>query len=174
MRGLLGACLVVFGATAACHAADALLGPVQEVSVVDDFSAGSEKGWQATQGRNVEHELRAGCDIPGVANSVMQVTLRRKSEADREAAHNWFRIKRAIPAGAIGKDADGIRLLIGGPNGGKWSTCVSLRVGNESYSHVVQPIYPARMMVEHVMPFEQFKGAGGPTAWRVKVRSSFS
>lgn len=162
MRALVWPCLVLLSATAVCPAADALLGPVQEVSVVDDFSAGSQKAWQATDARNVEHELRAGCDIPGVASSVMQVTLRRKSPADGEAGHNWFGMKRAVPAGALGKDADGIRLLIGVPNGGKWWTCVSLRVGHQSYSHIVQPIYPARMMVEHVIPFEQFKGAAGP------------
>ena len=171
MRALLLAGLVVFSVTAASHAGDELLGPVQEVSVVDDFPAGSEKAWQAADGRNVAHELRAGCDVPGVAHSVMQVTLRRKSQADGQPGHNWFALKRALPSGALGQNADGLRLLIGAPNGGQWWLQVSLRVGNRSYSHVLQPTYPARMMVEHLIPFDQFQGPGGTLSPEAAARS---
>ena len=35
-----------------------------------------------------------------------------------------------------------------------------LRVGKETYAHVLEPTYPSRALIEHVIPFDQFRSSG--------------
>lgn len=139
-----------------------LLGPVEELAVLDDFTNGSQSAWKTSAGQNVLSTIAAGRNIPGVASSLMLVELTRKTSQDIEPGHNWFSLKRDLAPGSIGADADGIRLVMGSQPAAQWWIQVNLRVGNETYAHVLEPTYPARTMIEQVIRFEEFTSAGHP------------
>src|SRR5258707_13675465 len=60
-----------------------LLGPVEEASVLDEFTSESKAAWQLTAGSNVRYEFDTGRNIPGVASSVCQIELSSKDADDR-------------------------------------------------------------------------------------------
>ena len=138
---------------ATASASDVLLGPVEELLVLDEFTAESEKTWQARGDRNVSFKLSSGQVVPGVADSLMQIEFARKDDAKPAS----FTLKRPLPPDAIGTDADGLRLLIGSPMGGQWWLRLSVHIGEESYSYVMQTAYPDRLIIEQVIPFESLK-----------------
>ncbi|HEY5911763.1 MAG TPA: hypothetical protein VJA21_14270 [Verrucomicrobiae bacterium] len=136
-----------------------LLGPVEELKVLDDFTTNSQAAWKPTGGSNVEFKFEAGLDIPGIANSLARVELSNKDLQDRVPGHNWFTMKRSLPAGLITGDAKGIRLVMGSQPAAQWWINVALHAGNKTYAHVIQPTYPNRTLIEHVIPFEEFTAA---------------
>jgi len=69
-------------------------------------------------------------------------------------------MKRNLPAGLILPQASGIRLLMGSQPSAQWWINIVLRIGSESYSYVIEPTYPSRSIIEHVIPFEQFTTGG--------------
>lgn len=148
----------------AAHAGDArpLLGPVEELKVLDDFTADSTAAWKTTAGSNVGFKFEAGRNIPGIADSLGQIELSKKDAQDLVPGHNWFSIQRRLPAGLITAEANGIRLVMGSQPAAQWWINVALHAGNETYSHVLEPTYPSRALIEHVIPFEQFTAAGHP------------
>jgi hypothetical protein len=137
-----------------------LLGPVEELKVLDDFTAQSQPDWKLSDGSNVGHRFEAGRNIPGIANSLGQVQLLIKDSQDRVPGHNWFTMRRPLPLGSITPDASGIRLVMGSQPAAQWWINVSLRVGKETYSHVIEPTYPSRALIEHAIPFNDFKVEG--------------
>ncbi len=145
-----------------CPAGEALLGPVEEVSVLDDFTTNSQAAWSASSGGNVSFKLACGRNIPGVADSVMQIDFQKKNGQETSATQNWLSLKRPVQRGSVGTAAEGLRLLLGSPTGGEWWINVSLRIGNETYSHAIQPTLPARMVTEHLIPFAELKAGGQP------------
>ncbi|HTL16263.1 MAG TPA: hypothetical protein VL793_03450, partial [Patescibacteria group bacterium] len=69
-------------------------------------------------------------------------------------------LKRDLPEGAVGGDEDGIRLIMGSQPAAQWWINVALRVGSETYAHVIEPTYPNRAMIEHVIRFDEFTSGG--------------
>jgi hypothetical protein len=156
--------MMALGSGAILFAAESkpLLGPVEELSVLDDFTADSQELWKATAGQNVSYKMDAGRNIPGVAASLMQIELSTKDSQDRVGGHNWFSLRCDLRRGAITNDADGIRLVMGSQPAAQWWINVALRVGAETYAHVLQPTYPSRAMTEHVIRFDEFTSSGHP------------
>ena len=152
-------CLLLAGAATPLPAGEtkSLPGPIEELRVLDDFTAESKSVWRFSAGSNSEYGFVAGQNIPGIADSLGQVELRTKDAQDRVAGHNWFSMKRALAAGTITSDAKGIRLVMGSQPAAQWWISVGLHVGNETYGHVFEPNYPSRTMIEQVIPFEEFK-----------------
>jgi hypothetical protein len=140
----------------------ALLGPVEESAILDDFIADSKAVWSTTVGSNVRYQFDTGRNIPGVANSLAQIDLLAKDVNDRVPEHNWFSMKRRLSPGSISADVNGIRLIMGSQPSAQWWINVSLRIGNKTWSHVLEPTYPSRTLIEHVIPFEEFKSSGEP------------
>jgi hypothetical protein len=155
-------CLLLASSSNLLQAAESkpLLGPVEELKVLDDFTAESRAAWSVAGGSNTEFTFETGVNIPGIAGSLARIELSKKDAGDRVGGHNWFSMKRNLPAGAIAADATGIRLLIGSQTAVQWWINIGLRVGNETYSHVIEPTYPSRTLIEHVIPFEEFTSAG--------------
>src|SRR5438445_764704 len=153
--------LVLFAVTSATgvFAAQpgALLGPVEEGTILDDFAADAKAAWSTAAGSNVRYQFDTGRNIPGVATSLAQIELSTKDINDKVGRHNWFSMKRNLAAGSISPEANGIRLIMGSQPSAQWWISVSLRIGKESWSHVLEPTYPSRSLVEHVIPFEEFK-----------------
>ena len=137
-----------------------LLGPVEELRVLDDFTEESKPAWKVTGGSTIEFEFEVGRNIPGVADSLAQIRLSKRDAQDGVPGHNWFSMKRSLSPGVIAGDARGIRLVMGSQPAAQWWLNVSLRVGTNTYSHVIQPTYPNRALIEHVLPFEEFQSAG--------------
>lgn len=137
-----------------------LPGPVEELKVLDDFTDESKPAWKPTAGSNVDYKFEVGRNIPGIANSLAQIELSKKDAGDRVPGHNWFSVKRALPAGAISSDARGLRLVMGSQPAAQWWINIALRAGTQTYSHVIEPTYPSRTLIEHVIPFEEFTSAG--------------
>ena len=161
---LLGLCCwaLVTGSTLSLLAADskALLGPVEELDILEAFPAPAKSLWNTSAGSNVQFKFETGVNIPGIADSLGQLELKRKDAQDGEPGHNWFTMKRPLAAGAISKEATGIRLVMGSQPAAQWWINVALRVGTETYSHVIEPTYPSRTLIEHVIPLEEFSSAG--------------
>src|SRR6185437_6458654 len=61
-----------------------LLGPVEELQVLDDFTTASQSAWKTSAGQNVLSKLESGLNIPGVAESLMLVELTKKTSRDTE------------------------------------------------------------------------------------------
>ncbi len=139
-----------------------LLGPVEELSILDDFTTNSQALWKTAAGDNVSFKLESGRNIPGVANSLMLLELSKKNPEDRVPGHNWLSLKRDLGPGSIDPDADGIRLVMGSQPAAQWWINITLRVGSETYSHVLEPTYPSRTMIEHVIRFDEFTSSGHP------------
>jgi hypothetical protein len=70
-----------------------LLGPVEELAILDDFATNSQTAWRTAAGENASFKLELGRNIPGVASSLMLVQLSRKDATDKVAGHNWFSLK---------------------------------------------------------------------------------
>jgi len=156
--------VVALAVASGLNAADpkTLRGPVEELGMLDDFTIGSQESWTVSAGSNVGYKLETGLNIPGVASSVAQLELSHKDGADLEPGHNWIALKRALPLGTIGREANGIRLVMGSQPAAQWWINVSIRVGSETYSHVLEPTYPSRALIEHVIPFDEFLCSGQP------------
>lgn len=153
-------CLLLLGAfsAVALGAADPkpLLGPAEEVNLLDDFTAETKPAWKIGSGSNVDCSFETGYNIPGVAQSLARIGLRSKDAADHNPGHNWYSMTRTIPAGLITTNATGIRLVMGSEPAAQWWLRVSLQAGDKSYSHVFEPTYPRRMLIEHVFRFDEF------------------
>lgn len=154
--------LLTLGGVVDCHAADSLLGPVEELSVLDGFATNSSGLWTAKSGGNVDFKLAFGRAIPGVVDSALEIDFAKKNPGETAPGQNWFALQRQLPPGSLGQNEDGIRLLMGAPAGGQWWIRVELRVGGETYQHVIEPIYPPRATTEHLVPFAEFSSAGHP------------
>jgi hypothetical protein len=154
------ACITFASALSPAAEPKSLLGPAEEFSILDDFTAASRPAWKTAAGANVSFNLETGRNIPGVADSLMLLELSTKDSQDRAPGHNWFSLKRDLAPSAIGADADGIRLVMGSQPAAQWWINVTLRVGAETYSHVLEPTYPSRAMVEHVIRFDEFTSSG--------------
>src|SRR5579859_1496790 len=152
-----GLCVTIASLAAAPNT---LLGPVEELGMLDDFATSSKSLWKISVGSNVDCRFETGINIPGIANSLGELELKNKDPQDGEAGHNWASMQRALPAGAITKEATGIRLVLGSQPAAQWWINVALHAGTETYSHVIEPTYPNRTMIEQVIPFEEFKSSG--------------
>lgn len=166
---------VIFALFCCCRILEAaelrpLLGPVEELKVLDDFTAVSEAAWKASSGSNVEYKLQTGRNIPGIASSLGQIDFSAKDAQDRVPGHNWFTMKRSLPAGLISTNANGVRLVMGSQPAAQWWINVALHVGNETFSHVIEPTYPSRTLIEHVIPFEEFTAGGRKLSREQAVR----
>ena len=146
--------LVIFGAELPNRQ---LLGPVEELRVLDDFTPESRSAWETSAGSNIQPKFDTGINIPGIASSLGRLTLTHKDEQDRVSGHNWFSFKRSVPPGTLSSDATGIRLVMGSEPAAQWWLNIAVHVGKETYTHVIEPIYPNRTLIEHVIPFEEFK-----------------
>ncbi len=154
--------LLPCGAVADAADSQPLLGPVEELKVLDDFTADSDPAWKATAGSNVEYKFQAGRNIPGIASSLAQIDLARKDPQDAVPGRNWFSMKRRLATGQISAEARGIRLVIGSQPATQWWLNVALHAGNQTFAHVLEPTYPSRTLIEHVIPFEEFTAGGHP------------
>src|SRR5262249_43557513 len=133
---------------------------VEEGAILDDFAVSSKAVWNITAGTNTRYLFDTGRNIPGVASSLAQIELSTKDAQDRVGGHNWYSMKRVLDAGSVSPEANGIRLIMGSQPSAQWWISVSLRIGKQSWSHVLEPTYPSRALIEHVIPFEAFKSSG--------------
>ncbi len=139
-----------------------LLGAVEEDGILDDFTASSKTLWKVSGGSNVEYGFETGVNIPGIAGSLGRLELKTRDSQDRAAGHNWFSMRRTLSPEAIDQGTAGIRLIMGSQPAAQWWINIALHVGTETYSHVIEPTYPSRTLIEHVIPFAEFKSEGRP------------
>jgi hypothetical protein len=138
-----------------------LPGPIEELNVLDDFAADSKPAWKIGSGSNVDCSFETGLNIPGLAQSLARIALKINDGQDRDPGHNWFSMTRTIPAGLITTNATGIRLIIGSEPAAQWWMRLSLQAGDKSYSHVFEPTYPRRTLIEHIFRFDEFTSGAG-------------
>ena len=81
----------------------------------------------------------------------MQITFKRQDNGKPAS----FTLERALPAGCIGADARGLRLMLGTPLGGEWWMRLSVHAGGKYYGYTMQTAYPDRAMVEQDIPFDR-------------------
>jgi hypothetical protein len=137
-----------------------VLGPVQQVAVLDEFAANTAGAWKARFGDNVASDVRTGYELPGVAASLLRLYVGRKDLQDREPGHNWLTLSRdGLPAGAIPENIDGFRFLLGSESETQWWISVDLTARNgETYSHVLADhSFPAGRILEYSVPLEAFR-----------------
>lgn len=141
-----------------------VLGPLEEVGLIEDFTADRAAAWQPRAGSNVAVEVQSGVELPGVARTLLAVTMARKDPADAEPGNNWLAVEcRDIAAGRIPPGADGFRFLIGSRVSlQQWVQVVLTTPGGASYSKVIADhVLPAGRIVEHTVPLGDFVDAGG-------------
>lgn len=157
-NGGLGGDSVRSGATS-----DFALGPARDASLIEDFTAERLAAWTVKHGVNVDYSLDSGYEIPGVATTLMRVRLGSKSAEDKVPSRNWFSIERkGFPPGAVPEDADGLRIMLGSHSEGQWWISVSLVMqSGETFTYVIDHVFPAGRIVQHSIPFEQFTAKGG-------------
>ncbi|MCC6444153.1 MAG: hypothetical protein IT210_11960 [Armatimonadetes bacterium] len=136
-----------------------VLGPAQDVRLIEDFTADRKALWPARGGENIAYRIDTGYHIPGVAATLMRIGLNRKSASDGEPSHNWFQVARkGLPADAIPTEADGLRLMLGSHTEAQWWVSVGLVTeGGASFSYVIDHPFPAGRMIEYNIPFEEFR-----------------
>lgn len=149
-------CLLSWPALASAADTKPLLGPVEQLKILDDFTADRQPAWKLTKGSNVQYQFQTGQNIPGVAESLAKISLSRKNPLDSVPGNNWFSMKRSLPPGGITINASGIRLVMGSQPAAQWWIQIVLRVGDQTYAHVIEPTYPSRTLIEHVIPFNEF------------------
>lgn len=148
---------LMLAAAVVCRADETVLGPVQELKVLDDFGPASTNVWKAHSSDNLRFEMTAQ-SVPGVSDSLLQINFTRKEDGKPAL----FTLKRALPAGSIGSEARGLRIVLGAPQGKEWWMQLSVHVGGKSYAYTMQTTFPDRATVELDIPFEKFMNGHTP------------
>ncbi|MCC7495124.1 MAG: hypothetical protein IT204_22440 [Fimbriimonadaceae bacterium] len=133
-------------------------GPFEELSLLDDFAT-DPSPWTPRGGANVRWELTPAYELPGVARSLLRLHVTRADPADREAGHNWFQVVRQnLPPELVPANADGLRLVMGSHAERQWWISIELTTADgQRWSRVYDQNYPAGRMVDHVVPFAEFR-----------------
>lgn len=136
-----------------------VLGPIQEVALIEDFTADKAELWVPRSGSNVTYEVKSGVELPGVAQTLMSIEMGRKDWEDTEGGHNWFGIDRkGLPAGTVPAGITGFRFLIGTLKElQQWVQVVLTTEDGTAYSNVIADhSFPAGRIVEHTVPVGDF------------------
>lgn len=141
---------------------DAVLGPREELGLLEDFTADRQALWTAASGSNVGFTVTAGYELPGVAETLLRCEPVRRDPTDREPGHNWFKVGRGdLPAGIVPAECDGLIIVLGSHRETKWWIQLVLTLADgRSYSTVVADAsFPAGRMVQFELPLEVFRSA---------------
>ena len=154
-------CLLgIVGPTGAQDDPEVVLGPFEEVAVVEDFPADRQAHWKPSAGSNVVYAVEAGCELPGVAATLLRLHPRQQNRADSEPSHNWFQIARDdLPAGAVPAGIDGFRFLLASHAEAQWWIQVNLttRDGQTFSTLLADHSFPAGRIVEYTVPLAEFR-----------------
>lgn len=141
-----------------------VLGPLEEIGLIENFTAERAAAWQPRSGSNVAVEVQSGVELPGVAQTLLAVTMARKDPADTEPGNNWLAVACTdVAAGRIPPGADGFRFLIGSRVSLQQWVQVVLTTGvGATYSKVIADhTFPAGRIVEHTVPLGDFVDEAG-------------
>jgi len=154
-------CLLgIVGPTGAQDDPEVVLGPFEEVAVVEDFPADRQAHWKPSAGSNVVYAVEAGCELPGVAATLLRLHPRQQNRSDSEPSHNWFQIARDdLPAGAVPAGIDGFRFLLASHAEAQWWIQVNLttRDGQTFSTLLADHSFPAGRIVEYTVPLAEFR-----------------
>ncbi len=137
-----------------------VLGPIEDLGLVEDFTADRQELWVGKAGSNVKFSTQAGYELPGVAGTLLRIEVNKHDPNVKEPGANWFRVDRAgLPDGLVAPDADGLRIMLGSQTETRWWIQVVVTVeGGPSYSKVIcDGALPAGPMIEHNVPFSEFR-----------------
>lgn len=156
--------LVWVAAVAGAEPAEVVLGPREELGLLEDFTADRQALWTAAAGSNVGFTVAAGYELPGVAETLLRCEPIRRDQTDREPGHNWFSVGRGdLPAGIVPPECDGLTIVLGSHRETKWWIQLVLKLADgRAFSTVVADAsFPAGRMVPFVLPLESFRSAEG-------------
>ncbi len=159
MRYLATAVALFCGLGLACSDGPVVLGPLEEIALIEDFTADRAQAWRPRSGSNVAVEVQCGAELPGVAQTLLAVTMARRDPADTEPGNNWLAVDcTELPAGRVPPDADGFRFLIGSRVSlQQWVQVVLTTEKGARYSRVIADhTFPAGRIVEHTVPLAEF------------------
>lgn len=140
-----------------------VLGPIEELGLVEDFTTDRQPLWVGKGGANVKFSTQAGYELPGVAGTLLRIELGKHDPSVKEPGANWFRVDRAdLPDGLVSPEADGLRLMLGSHFETRWWIQLVLTVeGGQSFSKVIcDGALPAGPMIEHNVPFSDLTANG--------------
>lgn len=141
-----------------------VLGPAEEIGLVEDFTADRQPLWSGTSGSNVALAMQAGYELPGVAGTLLFVDVAKRDPKLTDPGAHWLRIDRSgLPAGAVPAGADGLRVALGARADSRWWIEVRLGIaGGRSFAKViVDGGLPAGRMIECDVPWGEFRAADG-------------
>lgn len=141
-----------------------VLGPAEEIGLVEDFTADRQPLWSGTSGSNVALAMQAGYELPGVAGTLLFVDVSKRDPKLTDPGTHWLRIDRsALPDGVVPAGADGLRFALGARADSRWWIEVRLGIaGGRSFAKViVDGGLPAGRMIECDVPWGEFRGADG-------------
>ena len=139
-----------------------VLGPARDVGTLVRFGSDPPGAWTTSCGQNVEYTVTPGLRVPGFADPVLGVLVKRKDPADREGSHTWFSVKsKDISPAALPPDFDGFRVVLGSADEVRWWISLSLATDTgESFSLVLNDgAFPPNHLVQWLLPFDQFRSA---------------
>ncbi len=143
------------------RAGPVVLGPVCDLATVVRFGTDPPGAWTATCGPNVAYSLKPGSRLPGLPDPVLEAAVLRKDRHDREGSHNWFSLTRNdIPRASLPPDLDGFRIVLGSVAEAQWWISLSLTTeAGESFSLILENVFPAGRLVQWVPPCDRFRTA---------------
>ena len=160
---------VCFGAR---QAQGELLGPPQDCGTLVDMTAKEGARWTCRGGGNVEWHAIPGYAIPGVATSLLKLSILHKDQANHLPDQNWFATDRkGLAPGLVAAAADGIHFSVLSMKEAQWWVSFDLRLADgNAYSKVVADApFPAGQVVDLLVPFEEFKSSSGQQLNRARA-----
>lgn len=141
-----------------------VLGPVEDLALLDDLTAAAGERWQVRQGANIEVDVESGVELPGIAATLLRVATSRRDGADRDPTRNWLHLSRGdLPPGLIAPEATGLRLFLGSQAQAQWWMRAELLIADgTAYRAMVGDItLPAGRLVEFRVPLADFRDDAG-------------
>lgn len=163
----LGFALVVL-AFSVCAGADqaqeTLLGPAQDCGKVVEMTAKEGALWTCRSGSNVTWQALPGYAIPGVATSLLKLSIQHTDPTNHQPDQNWFETERRdLAPGLIAAGADGLHISALSMKEAQWWVSLDLNLADgTTYSKViVDAPFPAGQIVDFLVPFGDFKNRSG-------------
>ena len=152
------------GAAAPAAEKPFVLGPLEDIALIDQFTADRKSVWKASCGPNESFTLQFGYNLPAVASNLLSIDVTLK---DPHADHGprWFTISRDLPAGAVPAGSDGFRVLLLSRAEVHWWIQLALNLDDgASYSQVLlDGSFPAGRVMELLAPLKDLKTNKGET-----------
>ncbi len=136
----------------------------KELLSLDDFSAATAKQWNFRQGSNVDLQADFDSHLVGSGQAYLRLAAERRNRSDRAPEHNWFRFDRAIKADDAWLQAEGLRLVLGIKQKGKWWLSLSaITDEGDTFNAILTPDeYEGGELTDRLLRFNQFASKSQP------------